>query len=143
MKILNYQTIKDNKIIMADNYTLCPNCGTRNFKDDGVCGVCKAKLVQSPSSTNDTPIAIIAKSKAPVRKATLNKKKVVKTQQQKSSAGTILLFVIIGLIAFYYSIDGSGNSKPKEDLITNSTYDASVVQVERYLKDKYLKDPDS
>ena len=54
-----------------------------------------------------------------------------------------LLFVIIGLTAFYYSIDESGTSKPKEDLITNSTYAGSVVQVERYLKDEYLKDPDS
>lgn len=62
-------------------------------------------------------------------------------------SGCFGFIVIIGIIILLigYCADTStnnGNDAP-EEIVTNSSFDASVHQVERFLKDQYLKDPDS
>jgi hypothetical protein len=52
--------------------------------------------------------------------------------------GLIILSIIIGTCTMMFSDD------PKPDsIVSNSELDASVWQVESFLKDEYLKDPDS
>lgn len=64
----------------------------------------------------------------------------------KTSAGCIIFIVIllIGLIGYCTKSGNTGeNGSSQQETVVNSPYDSSVFQVEEYLKNQFLKDPDS
>lgn len=79
-------------------------------------------------------------------------KLIVKEDIQQSSSKQLsakaIFFIILFIIAIIgYFIRSNNNSTDgidaKQEIVTNSSFDASVSQVENYLKQQYLKDPDS
>lgn len=76
----------------------------------------------------------------------VNKSKVNKVENKTNSLPFIIFFVIVFLIFCFTQSGGCSNNFDKEEThskIENSPLDNSVYQVERYLKNEYLKDPDS
>jgi hypothetical protein len=57
----------------------------------------------------------------------------------------LLIIVVVAIIIGYYSFENNNgeDSESQKEVVHNSSFDASVFQVERYLKKEYLKDPDS
>ena len=106
---------------MNTQFIHCKNCGTRNFVDDKVCGVCKRKL---STLTN-------------LRNQGQNQN----TSKISPSAWILLIIVAFVCYAVFITPDNKKNSGPK-NAVYNNELDASVSQVESYLKDN-LNDPDS
>lgn len=105
---------------MNSKFIYCSKCGTRNFSDDKLCGVCNTKL---------------SKSKILTDKATIQRPFKI------SLAGWILL-IIVALVCYAVFIDDSKTSENIHQTVYNNSLDASVSQVEDYLKDN-LSDPGS
>lgn len=72
---------------MDDQYINCPKCGTRNFSDDKVCGVCKTKLGQIISKKN------------------------IQSATQPTNYKAIFLIVVALLFVYYAFIKDSEKSK--------------------------------
>lgn len=72
---------------------------------------------------------------------TLNKN----NQNQKNNYGCLVIILIAVVILIYGAMSGNSekSSSDNTEVVSNSGFDASVYQVERYLKREYLKAPDS
>ncbi len=105
---------------MDNQFVFCSKCGTRNFADDKKCGVCKNKLNSLPAQ------------------------EIIQQTDFKNSPGTWIILIVIAFF-FYYAFFHTSDKKDNavNATVTNSSWDASVYQVENYLKNKYLSDPDS
>lgn len=84
--------------------------------------------------------------------STLHKVNVENKNKTTNNGKAIFFIILIGIILIGYCSEKSGNSNNNSgnrdeaietEIVTNSPYDASVRQVEDYLKNQYLKDPDS
>lgn len=66
-------------------------------------------------------------------------------QNLNKNYGCIAIIVIAVIIGIYGAMSGDSGSNGSDntEIVSNSALDASVYQVERYLKREYLKDPDS
>jgi predicted RNA-binding Zn-ribbon protein involved in translation (DUF1610 family) len=64
------------------------------------------------------------------------------SNKQPMSAGGIIAAVVAVFVVQSYIFGSGGDVKPSRDAVTNSGWDGSVHQVERYLKDR-LRDPAS
>jgi hypothetical protein len=72
----------------------------------------------------------------------------IKLSSSKPLSAKAIFFIIVIIIAIIGYFSKSTNRSndttfSKQDVVYNSPYDASVSQVEIYLKEQYLKDPDS
>jgi predicted nucleic-acid-binding Zn-ribbon protein len=105
---------------METQFIYCSKCGTRNFADDKICGVCKSKLSSATNSQD-------------------------KNQSTPKISGCAWIIIISLAVLGYTTFFGEDNKKSSasKERIFNSEWDASVQQVEEYLKNSYLKDPDS
>jgi hypothetical protein len=65
-----------------------------------------------------------------------------KTRANNVSLGTWVLLICIGIAVYAVLFNKSGN-ETKKDAIYNSEWDSSVKEVVDFIKNKYLKDPDS
>lgn len=67
------------------------------------------------------------------------------TKSQSQNYGCLVIIIIAVVIGIYSAIsrDTGNSSNDNSEVVSNSAYDASVYQVERYLKNEYLKDPNS
>lgn len=67
------------------------------------------------------------------------------TNNQNKNYGCLIIIIIAVIIGIYSTVtdSDSNNDYNKTETVSNSSYDGSVYQVERYLKREYLKDPDS
>lgn len=68
------------------------------------------------------------------------KAKQIRSQSTSRGCGFIFL-IILGIVV--YSLFFSKRNPGSNEIVHNSELDASVFQVEEYLKTKYLTDPDS
>lgn len=65
-------------------------------------------------------------------------------QNQNKNYGCLIIIIIAVIFGIYSVVtDDNDNNSQNTETVKNSPYDASVYQVERYLKREYLKDPDS
>jgi uncharacterized membrane protein YvbJ len=97
---------------MENKFINCPKCGTRNFADDTVCGVCKTKLnssVNLPQTSVD--------NKAP----------------QKTNY-FVLILIFGGLIALYYNIFHKEKETASPDTQMSSTNYQTVLPEYTLLK---------
>jgi hypothetical protein len=67
------------------------------------------------------------------------------TNNQNKNYGCLAVIIIAVVIGIYGAMSGDSEktSSDNTEIVSNSAYDASVYQVEQYLKREYLKDPDS
>jgi hypothetical protein len=105
---------------MIANFINCNKCGTRNFSDDKICGVCKSRLL-------------------PKTKQSIN---FIEPKSQ-SSIRTWVIVILISLVSYYFLFGSERKEAKEHKTVFNSSWNASVFQVEDYLKFRYLKDPDS
>lgn len=105
---------------MNSEFIYCSKCGTRNFSGDKVCGVCNTKLFKSKVSTD----------KAATQK-----------QSKISLAGCIIL-IIVALVCYAVFTDKGKTSTNTNQTVYNNSLDASVSQVEDYVKEN-SNDPSS
>lgn len=74
-----------------------------------------------------------------------NNTKTTKNRRKNNNFGyliVIIIALIFGLNVIMNADDRKSNTE-KSEIVSNSEYDASVYQVENYLKTEYLRDPDS
>lgn len=76
---------------MINQFINCPKCGTRNFSDDQICGICKTKLNPSKNKNQEINMSVIP---------------------QKTNY-FVLLLITGGLIFFMYNI--FHKDKPNDD----------------------------
>lgn len=75
-----------------------------------------------------------------------NQTNLKKRNNSKSSNNyAYIIGIVVAIIIAYYasSNDSDRDNQSNREVVFNSNYDASVFQVEKYLKKEYLKDPDS
>jgi hypothetical protein len=78
---------------MGGNFIFCHKCGTRNFENDKICGVCKTDLiVQTPNVQNRTNIS-----------------------KYRKNNYYIIVIIISGLIFLYYNV--FEKDKPAETIV--------------------------
>lgn len=67
------------------------------------------------------------------------------TNNQNKNYGCLAIIIIAVVIGIYGAMSGDSEKAGSDntEIVSNSAYDASVYQVEQYLKREYLKDPDS
>ena len=97
---------------MDSQYINCPKCGTRNFIDDKVCGVCKAKLVVEIQQNKINP-------REPI----------------KANYFIIILF-FAGLAFIYYTIFHKNKPKENEIIVHYNKSDSSLspsISTKNYL----------
>lgn len=105
---------------MNPEFIYCSKCGTRNFFDDKLCGVCNTKLSKSKILTD----------KAPIQKPL------------KISLAWWVLLIIVAFVCYAVFTDDSRTSKNTHQTIYNNSLDGSVSQVVDYLREN-LNDPSS
>ena len=68
-----------------------------------------------------------------------------RNQNQNKNYGCLVIIIIAVIIGIYGAMSGDSGEAGSDntEIVSNSAYDGSVYQVERYLKTEYLKDPDS
>jgi len=90
------------------------------------------------SDFEDVPIAQTAQN-FQTAEATLT------TNNQTKNYGCLIIIIIAVVIGIYGAMSGDSEKTGSDntEIVSNSGYDASVYQVEQYLKREYLKDPDS
>jgi len=105
---------------MGTQFLFCQKCGTRNFFEDNECGICKNKLhaVSNPSLQS-------------------------KSTRNKTSIGIWFLVIFMSIIGYYFIFWEDDKNTNSKQVVYNSTLDGSVYQVNDYLKNNYLNDPDS
>ncbi len=95
---------------------------------------------------------LITSQKKVIAPASSPEKLIVEEATQQSSPKNIstkaiffIIFFIIVIIGYFFKSNSSSvnDNVAKQEIVYNSPYDASVSQVESYLKQQYLKDPDS
>jgi len=66
-------------------------------------------------------------------------------QNQNKNYGCMAIIIIALVLGIYAAMSGDSKKTNSDntEIVSNSAFDASVYQVERYLKREYLKDPDS
>ena len=107
---------------MNSQFQNCPKCGTRNFLDDKMCGICKTQLTQSNISiSNQTQLVVKAKYNY-----------------------FIALVILIGLaVVYYYSTKKEFVVNTKYTLIETSLNNQrgfnACVRVPEKISDKELK----
>jgi len=107
-------------ITINSEFIYCSKCGTRNFSTDKLCGVCNTKLSTSKVSTS-----------TPSDKKPLN----------ISLTGWVVL-IIAAFVCYTIFTDGNKKNTDTQQIVFNNSLDASVSQVEDYLKNN-LNDPSS
>lgn len=90
---------------MDNQFIYCPNCSTRNFADDEVCGVCKTKL---SAQTSNQPI----------------KKPIVEKPTNWKALSTIIGAVIIFYFAFIKN-EGTSNNNHSSSSSSFENYNES------------------
>ncbi len=95
---------------MDNQFIYCPKCSTRNFADDEVCGVCKAKLSSQTSNQ-------------PIKKATA----------EKPTNWKALSTIIGAVIIFYFAF-------VKNDGTSNNNHSSSSSPVENYSEPNHVSE---
>jgi hypothetical protein len=101
---------------MGSEFINCPNCGTRNFRSDVYCGICKTLLTSN--SSEETYIKSTTK-KASYKTARKNHE----PTKQEQTIGGIVLFIIIAVVI---GVCNSGDDKTKDSSPKEISLNASV-----------------
>ena len=132
---------------MDNQFIYCPNCSTRNFADDKVCGVCKTKLSSKTINQGTKRVPVKQPNRNPkiIQHAinTLASPQNPKLSTPKLSGCAWIIIISLAIVGYttFFGDDSKKSSSSKEAVI-NSEWDGSVQPVEDYIKNN-LNDPDS